>query len=287
MPKRIGRMRGKAMKRVRVRFVFASVFCVLVPAVMAIQPEVGASNTSTQVTTSLQSWYQKTGHSVLQAFVADARRFAHVTSSTTPREASQDCKRFTTDVLAAEHKKLPPNSVLASDYRYYLQTAATRFKECVTGIAEKSEFELAEGAQGGSLAAQAAMTIIRGTQSGKVVNLPPSSTNLLPSLSASVVVPKCYADFKSLEVAIEAYNAQNNAFPAPPAAWNAATYSGNFAPLLSSKGGGPYLNASPDSGYYVIEYDSSGNVWVEPAGQFDTTYNPAHGDYTACADVAK
>jgi hypothetical protein len=38
---------------------------------------------------------------------------------------------------------------------------------------------------------------------------------------------------------------------------------------------------------YVIEYDGSGHVWVEPTGQYDTTYNAAHGSFKACAAVVK
>jgi hypothetical protein len=255
--------------------------------VVAMAPTAGAANTKKGTQSPLANWYATTGHSELTSFIADAHRFVEVNASTTPREASQDCSRFRTDVVAAEHRTLPPGSALSSDYRFYLQAAATKFKECMTGIAAKSAFQLAEGVQSGSLAAEAAVRIIKGAQTGKAINLPPSSTNLVPSLSASLVVPQCEADFKSLEVAVEAYTAQQNAGPVPPAAWSAATYSSNFGPLLRAQGGGPFLYESPDPSYYVIEYDSSGDVWVEPAGQFDTSYDSGHGTYTACADAAK
>ena len=99
-------------------------------------------------------------------------------------------------------------------------------------------------------------------------------------------MPQCYADFKILEVAMDAFDALHHAYPTPPAPWTASTYVKNFGPLLSSKGGGPLLNQQPDPTYYVIEYDSSGNVWVEPPGQYDTSYNPTQGSFTACAGVA-
>jgi hypothetical protein len=101
----------------------------------------------------------------------------------------------------------------------------------------------------------------------------------------------CESDFKSLAVAVEAYTAAptnpNNAAPVPPAPWSAATYKSNFAPLMSKQNGGPYMSAPLDPTRYVIEYDGSGHVWVEPAGQYDTTYNPARGSDKACAAVVK
>ena len=108
----------------------------------------------------------------------------------------------------------------------------------------------------------------------------PGSTSA--STSSSVTVPQaspaqvaaCEDDAKSLEVALEAYMAQKGAFPSPPAPWNAATYAGNFAPLTSTADGGPYLPKAPAATYYVLEYDSSGHVWIEPPGAYGMIYNP-------------
>lgn len=112
-----------------------------------------------------------------------------------------------------------------------------------------------------------------------------SSSNQPSALNA------CESDFKVLEIAVDAYTASpsntNGAAPVPPAPWSAATYASNFAPLTSKQNGGPFMNAPLDPTNYVIEYDASGHVWVEPAGQYDTNYNPAHGSYKDCAVVVK
>jgi hypothetical protein len=42
-----------------------------------------------------------------------------------------------------------------------------------------------------------------------------------------------------------------------------------------------------DTTHYVLEYGSSGNVWIEPPGQYDTSYNPTHGSFNACAAVCE
>lgn len=261
-------------------------FGTLATGAFVATPSAGASIKAMSQSAGLEKWYQQTGRPTLSTFTADTQRFQNVTG---PKQARQDCDTFKHDVIAAEQKKMPPGATSAAQYRYYLQAAATRFQECLTGISATNQVEMDEGAQGAGLAIHAVMTIIKGAKSGKLVNLPPSSTNIQPSLSPSVVVPQCYADFKSLEVALQAYNAANGAYPVPPAPWSAATYTGNFAPLDSSNTGSAWLNQNqlPGTTHYVIEYDSSGNVWVEPPGQFDASYNPAQGDYTDCAAVAK
>jgi hypothetical protein len=90
-------------------------------------------------------------------------------------------------------------------------------------------------------------------------------------------VKACEADYKSLEVAVEAYKATVGSNPVPPAPWSASTYASNFGPLVSSQTkGGPFLHSALDPTHYVIEYDGHGNVWIEPAGTYDAKYNPAH-----------
>lgn len=104
----------------------------------------------------------------------------------------------------------------------------------------------------------------------------------------SNLVASCKADFRSLEVAVEAYHATVGSYPKPPAAWSASTYASNFAPLVSSHGhGGSYMHSALDPTDYVIEFDANGHVWIEPAGTYDTTYNPAHAaSDTRCESVA-
>lgn len=122
------------------------------------------------------------------------------------------------------------------------------------------------------------------TQSTNQANT--GSTN---SGSQADEVNSCESDFKVLAVAVQAYasspNNQSGSYPAPPAAWSASTYTSNFAPLLAKTNGGPFMVGPLDPSQYVIEYDGAGHVWVEPAGTFDTTYDPAHGSYKSCQEV--
>ena len=79
--------------------------------------------------------------------------------------------------------------------------------------------------------------------------------------------------------------ATQGAYPSPPSAWSAATYVANFGPLTSPQGSiGPSLQHAPATTFYVIEYDSSGHVWVAPPGSFETSYNPAQS-FDANPDV--
>lgn len=91
------------------------------------------------------------------------------------------------------------------------------------------------------------------------------------------IVKSCEADYKVLEVALAAYAASVGSNAAPPAPWSESTYVSNFSPLTSSSvKQGPFLHNALDPQDYVIEYDAQGNVWIEPAGTYDTSYNPAH-----------
>ncbi len=86
-----------------------------------------------------------------------------------------------------------------------------------------------------------------------------------------------------------AYQAQNGAYPAPPSAWSAATYTANYSPLTTpTSKSGPLLHGAISTMHYVVEYDWVGHVWVEPPGRYDGTYNPAHSldIATSCSDVA-
>jgi len=109
-----------------------------------------------------------------------------------------------------------------------------------------------------------------------------TSSVAFPEGSAAEVAA-CQADAQTLETALEAYMVQKGSFPSP-APWSAATYAANFEPLTAAGGGGPYLPRPPGTKFYVIEYDSSGHVWVAPPGSYGATYNPGQS-FGASTDV--
>jgi hypothetical protein len=111
----------------------------------------------------------------------------------------------------------------------------------------------------------------------------------LPRVPPAAQIASCEADSKSVAAAEEAYHAVNGAFPTPSAPWSAATYAANYAPLTAASKGGSFMRVAPSTAHYVVEYDSSGNVWVEPQGQYDAAYDPARAVdiATACATVVK
>ncbi len=97
-------------------------------------------------------------------------------------------------------------------------------------------------------------------------------------------VADCQADAESVETALEAYMAGKAAYPTPPAPWSAGTYAADYGPLTSGAGGEAFLHTPPSDKYNVIEYDSSGHVWVAPPGSFSPTYNVGQ-DFGANADI--
>jgi hypothetical protein len=109
-------------------------------------------------------------------------------------------------------------------------------------------------------------------------------TSVAIQQASAAQVAACESDAKVVEVALAAYQAQKGAYPSPPAPWSAATYAGNYAPLTSAVGGGPYLDGRElSTAHFVVEYDASGHVWVAPPGAYDA-YN--HGqDIDANPDV--
>lgn len=101
-------------------------------------------------------------------------------------------------------------------------------------------------------------------------------------------IQQCQADVRSVEVAVTAYDAEKGTNPAPPVPWSAATYASDYGPLTSGADGGPYLHVPPDTTDYVIEYDSSGHVWVAPPGTFESSFELNQGFDTnpsACAEA--
>ncbi len=111
-------------------------------------------------------------------------------------------------------------------------------------------------------------------------------TSIAIQQASAAQVAACEADAKTVELALAAYQAQKGAYPSPPAPWGPATYAGNYAALTSAVGGGPYLDGGAlSTSHFVVEYDSSGHVWVTPPGGYDT-YD--HGqDFDANPDVCQ
>ena len=112
-----------------------------------------------------------------------------------------------------------------------------------------------------------------------------ASASGIPSASE---VAACESDLKSVQVALAAYQATTGANAAPPAAWSAADYPTNFAPLTDASAPGPFLKRPPSDTHYVILFDSAGHVWVEPGGTFTPTYDAANdaANDTVCTRVA-
>jgi hypothetical protein len=102
-----------------------------------------------------------------------------------------------------------------------------------------------------------------------------SARSVEPEEAGLAVFAACQSDYRVVQSALAAYLALNAAEPIPPATWSAATYGQNWSPLTASGKGGPFLASAPSPAHFVIEYDASGHVWIEPPGRFDPTYNPA------------
>jgi hypothetical protein len=90
----------------------------------------------------------------------------------------------------------------------------------------------------------------------------------------SAVVAACQSDGNSVEVALQAYDAETGSYPTPPSLWSAATYATNYTPLTAAGHGGPFMASAPRATHYVIEYDASGHILVEPPGHYAAAYSP-------------
>jgi general secretion pathway protein G len=99
------------------------------------------------------------------------------------------------------------------------------------------------------------------------------------STGKNAAASACSADAKSLEVALESYNAQNNGYPATPP--TAASDTTNWAALTQNGGSnGPYLRAIPYNGtHYAVWFNASGSVFVATGGTTGSAYitNPTTG----------
>jgi hypothetical protein len=111
----------------------------------------------------------------------------------------------------------------------------------------------------------------------------PTTTRVTLPEQNPAEIAACTADVQSVRAALEAFMAERGAYPAPAAAWSAATYAANYAPLTSGSVGGPFLPSAPTTRSYVIEYDSAGHVWVAPPG----SYGPYDGgqDFALQPDI--
>jgi ethanolamine utilization microcompartment shell protein EutL len=91
----------------------------------------------------------------------------------------------------------------------------------------------------------------------------------------AAVIAACQSDWNSVEVALQAYDAEMGSYPTPPSSWSAATYAANYTPLTASGHGGPFMASAPLTTHYVIEYDTAGHIWVAPPGKYDAAYSQA------------
>jgi prepilin-type N-terminal cleavage/methylation domain-containing protein len=80
----------------------------------------------------------------------------------------------------------------------------------------------------------------------------------------------CRADAKSVEVALEAYKAQNNgAFPAQPTSpTDTTTAGGGWGALLNvgNASGAPFLRQVPSTNHYLVWWNTSGSLFVSGSG---------------------
>ncbi|HEX4162837.1 MAG TPA: hypothetical protein VHZ05_10075 [Acidimicrobiales bacterium] len=107
----------------------------------------------------------------------------------------------------------------------------------------------------------------------------PATTTTRAGLSvtqSAADVAACRSDVTDVQTALAAYQATNGVYPAPPADWAAGSYPTNFAPLTDAAPPGPFLKMPPADNRYVILWDRSGRVWVEPPGTFFPTYDAAN-----------
>jgi len=94
------------------------------------------------------------------------------------------------------------------------------------------------------------------------------------ALPRLVGVASCQVDANRIETALNDYRQKTGDYPSPPAPWSATTYVSNFFPLTNASNGGPWLTFVPPTNRFVIEYDGSGRIWVEPPGRYDPLYDP-------------
>ena len=106
--------------------------------------------------------------------------------------------------------------------------------------------------------------------------------------ASAAEVAACRSDVSDVQAALGAYQATNGSYPIPPAGWTAASYPTNFVPLTNAPAPGPFLKMPPGDNHYVILWDSSGHIWVEPPGSFVPAYDATNDgtNPSTCARVA-
>jgi hypothetical protein len=106
---------------------------------------------------------------------------------------------------------------------------------------------------------------------------------------SAAVAAACRSDVSDVQTALAAYQAAHGSYPSPPGDWTVASYPTNFAPLTNATPPGPFLKMPPGDNHYVILWDSSGRIWVEPPGTFFPTYDAANDGANAatCTRVAR
>jgi len=115
------------------------------------------------------------------------------------------------------------------------------------------------------------------------------------STGKNAAASACNADAKSLEVALESYNAQNGGYP--PAQPTSPADTTNWAALTSSTAStnGPFLRAIPNNWqHYQVFFDTAGHVYVTGPADSSTAAYPATAAASnfdsgtgICASVAK
>jgi hypothetical protein len=121
---------------------------------------------------------------------------------------------------------------------------------------------------------------------------PSATTTTAASTSgaaAAAEVAACRSDVSDVQTALAAYQATKGSYPTPPAGWSAAAYPTNFGPLTNAPPPGPFLKMPPGDTHYVILWDSSGHIWVEPPGTFGPGYDAANdgANPSTCSRVAR
>ena len=146
----------------------------------------------------------------------------------------------------------------------------------IFGIVARRQIRASGGRQGGDGLALAGLLIgILGILGLVLVGTLVLTVKSSVENALNAQVASCQADAKSLQTALQAYRAQKGSYPPLLAPWSAASYKTNYVTLTTAGiNGGPWLRSAPSTSNYVIEYDSSGHVWVEGVGTYDPVYNP-------------
>jgi hypothetical protein len=88
-------------------------------------------------------------------------------------------------------------------------------------------------------------------------------------------IAACQGDAESVTEALTAYRSELQRPDPVPEPWSAQSYLLDYIDLMGLKIGNAHISVPPDTSKYVIEFDSSGNVYVEPGSTFSNSLNPA------------